>query len=86
MTGLALFIAVPVTLFANAIIQLLYGDNYVGAGTILAIHIWSAWFVFLGVAQLPWDITEGLTKLALQRTLLGAVINAGRNLTSANTI
>jgi PST family polysaccharide transporter len=80
MTGLSLLIAVPVTLFANAIIQILYGDNYAGAGTILAIHIWSAWFVFLGVAQLPWDTTEGLTKLALQRTLLGAVVNVAINL------
>jgi hypothetical protein len=29
-------------------------------------------FVFLGVAQGPWTINEGLTRLALVRTVIGA--------------
>jgi PST family polysaccharide transporter len=79
MTGLAFLIAIPVTLFSNIIIRLLYGDSFSGASTILSIHIWSVVFVFMGVAQLPWDATEGLTKLALLRTFLGAIINVVMN-------
>jgi PST family polysaccharide transporter len=79
MAGLALVIAVPMTLLSDVVIRLLYSAQYAGAGPILAIHIWAALFVFLGVAQSPWDISEGLTRLALLRTLLGAVINVAMN-------
>jgi PST family polysaccharide transporter len=37
-------------------------------------------FVFLGVAQAPWDMTENLMKLGLFRTVAGAVINVAMNL------
>jgi PST family polysaccharide transporter len=47
---------------------------------VLALHIWAAIFVFLGVAQDPWTIYEGLTKLALWRTAIGAVTNVALNL------
>jgi PST family polysaccharide transporter len=79
MAGLALLIAVPMTLLSDVVIRLFYSAQYAGAGPILAIHIWAALFVFLGVAQSPWDISEGLTRLALLRTLLGAVINVAMN-------
>lgn len=80
MTGIALVIAIPMTFLSDFIIRILYADDYVGAGPILAIHIWAALFVFLGVAQSPWDITEGLTKLAMIRTLIGALINISLNI------
>jgi PST family polysaccharide transporter len=76
----ALSIAVPMTFFSNYATKALYGNAYAGAGPILAVHIWSALFVFLGVAQGPWNIIEGLTKLALLRTSVGAVSNIVLNL------
>src|SRR5204862_6174352 len=54
---------------------LLYGAQYSGGGPILAVHIWAALFVFLGVAQGPWTINEGQTRLALFRTVIGAAAN-----------
>jgi PST family polysaccharide transporter len=80
MSGIALAIAVSMTFAADYVASLLYGEAYEGVGTILAIHIWAALFVFLGVAQSPWSINEGLTKLALVRTVLGAVANVVLNL------
>jgi PST family polysaccharide transporter len=80
MAGLALAIAVPMTFLSDLVIRLFYKEAYDGAGPILAIHIWSALFVFLGVAQSPWDLTEGLTKLTMRRTLAGAVVNVALNL------
>jgi PST family polysaccharide transporter len=80
MSGIALVIAVSMTFAADYVVRILYGDAYEGVGPILAIHIWAALFVFLGVAQGPWNINEGLTKLALMRTVLGAIANVVLNL------
>jgi PST family polysaccharide transporter len=80
MVLIALAIAVPMTFAAGYLATALYGNDYEGVGPILAIHIWAALFVFLGVAQSPWTINEGLTKLALLRTFVGAVANVFLNL------
>jgi PST family polysaccharide transporter len=47
---------------------------------VLAVHIWASVFVFLGVAQSPWDLSKNLLTLSLYRTLSGAIINAAMNL------
>jgi len=75
MAGVALAIAVPMTFASGIVASALYGSAYDGVGPILSIHIWAALFVFLGVAQNPWTINEGMTKLAFLRTSLGALAN-----------
>jgi polysaccharide transporter, PST family len=80
MSALGLGIAIPMTFLSGYVAKALYGDEYGGVGPILAIHIWAALFVFLGVAQSPWSINEGLTKLALARTITGAAVNVLLNL------
>jgi PST family polysaccharide transporter len=75
MAVLAYSIAVPMTFLSNYLILTLYGPSFNEAGTILAIHIWSGLFVFLGVARGVWIITEGFTKIALITTTSGAVAN-----------
>ncbi len=80
MVALALAIVVPVTLFARHLVVALYGPTFAEAGPILTIHIWTAVFAFLGVAQGPWFVIENLTKLSLNRTLGGAIVNVVLNL------
>lgn len=75
LAGIALLIAVPVTFLAGPIVHLLFGPQYAAAGPVLALHIWAALFVFLGVGQNCWVLAEGLMMLALPRTILGAVLN-----------
>jgi len=41
----------------------------------LMIHIWAGVFVFLLVSSGRWFIIENLTRLALLRNLIGAIIN-----------
>jgi O-antigen/teichoic acid export membrane protein len=65
---------------APYIIAGLYGDAYKGAETILAIHIWSSIFVFLGVARGKYLVTEGLLKFSLLATSLGAIMNIVLNI------
>jgi PST family polysaccharide transporter len=47
---------------------------------VLAVHVWASVFVFLGVAQAPWDISENLLKMSLYRTITGAIVNVLINL------
>ncbi len=79
MVLLALFVAVPMTFFSGWIIQILFGSAYSEAGPVLAIHIWSSVFVFLGLASGSGYLAENLQKLAFYRTLLGAIINVATN-------
>lgn len=78
--ALAISIVIPMSFFSGHVIRLLYGPDYFGAGPVLAIHIWAAIFVSLGVAQGPWTLNEGLMKLSLERTVIGAVVNVVLNL------
>ncbi|MBD2305819.1 flippase [Chroococcidiopsis sp. FACHB-1243] len=75
MVCLSIAIAIPMTFLSKTLVTGLFGQEYIAASSILTIHIWASLFVFMGVATSPWFITEGLTKLSLQRTLIGAIAN-----------
>lgn len=80
LAAIAYGIAILLTVFSNRLVLLLFGAGYAGAGAILAIHTWAALFVFLGIARGPWILNEGLMKLSLYSTVVGAVMNISLNL------
>ena len=80
MVWLGLFVAIIISMLANDIIILLYGDTYSRASDVLVIHIWSGIFVFLGVASGKWMILEGYTKQYLYRTISGVILNVIANI------
>lgn len=80
MTLTACLIGSLVALASHWIVRVLYSSGYSGAGSVLAVHVWASVFVFLGVAQSPWDVAENQLKLALYRTASGAVLNILMNL------
>jgi len=80
MTMTACVIGSAVALSSHAIIRVLYSNSYSGAAPVLAVHIWASVFVFLGVAQSPWDLSRNLLNLSLYRTVAGAIINIAINL------
>ncbi len=69
-----------VALASHVIVRVLYSNSYSGAAPVLAIHIWASVFVFLGVAQSPWNLSKDLLTLSLYYTLCGAIINVVLNL------
>ncbi|MBL9188270.1 MAG: flippase [Opitutaceae bacterium] len=73
-------LSVPVALCAPWIVRLAYGEAFVASGPILAVHIWSSIFVFLGVARGQWLVNEGLQRFYLVATLIGALANVLLNL------
>jgi polysaccharide transporter, PST family len=79
MVVLSLCIAIPVSLMSSWLIPIVFGSAYNAAGSVLSIHVWASFFVFMGVAQGPWDITENMTRIALFRMVSGAIINIGLN-------
>ncbi|NMG06331.1 flippase [Brasilonema sp. UFV-L1] len=77
---LSLVIALPMTFLSGTITSMLFGNAYAGAGPILAIHIWAALFVFMGLAISPWFNAESLAHLSMYITFMGAIINVVLNL------
>jgi O-antigen/teichoic acid export membrane protein len=80
MVWLAVAAALPMTFLSTPIVILLFGNAYEASGAVLAIHIWAAVFVFLGVASSKWFLAENRQRLDLQRTLFGALVNVALNL------
>jgi O-antigen/teichoic acid export membrane protein len=80
MVLLSVGVALPMTFLSTTIVTLLFGEAYAESGPVLAIHIWTAVFVFLGVASGKWFLAENRQILSFQRTALGAVVNVLLNL------
>ncbi|MBD2563022.1 MULTISPECIES: flippase [Nostoc] len=80
MTCISLAIALPMSFLSDKIIMVMFGSGYAEAGSILAVHIWTSLFVFMGLATSPWFIAEGLNHVSLGKTLFGAILNIILNL------
>jgi len=79
MVGIALLIAVPMTFLSDWIIDILFGNQYNEAGSVLMINIWAGIFVFLTVASGKYLTVENMTKKIFYRNLLGVIINISLN-------
>ncbi len=79
MSLLAIVVGSGIALCSHWIIHVLFADTYIDAAPVLAVHIWASIFVFMGVAQAAWDTSENLFRLALYRTLAGALSNVVLN-------
>jgi polysaccharide transporter, PST family len=80
MAFISIAISLPMTFLSGNIIMAMFGSGYAEAGPILAVHIWTSLFVFMGVATSPWFVAEGLNNVSLGKTLLGAILNIILNL------
>ncbi len=72
--------ALPLCLFADSVITLLYGKAYVGAATVLSIYVMSGVFAMMGHVREYWVAVENCTRLSLYSTSLGAIVNVVLNL------
>ncbi|MBX3303316.1 MAG: flippase [Nitrospira sp.] len=80
MVLMTIVVALPISLFSDWIVQLLYGVAYRDAGPVLMIHVWAGLFVALGTASNAWLLSESLQRIALYRTLSGAVTALALNI------
>jgi PST family polysaccharide transporter len=75
-----LLFSLILTFAANTVVTLLFGGNYLPAASVLVVHGWTIIFVFIGITQSGYEVTEGLTWFATCKTCIGAVLNIGLNL------
>lgn len=79
MLWMAIGVAFPVTIFGDWLINLLYGVAYHEASGVLILHIWASVFVFLGVANSKWLLSENLQVYSMINTSIGAICNIALN-------
>ncbi|HES59337.1 MAG TPA: flippase [Caldithrix sp.] len=79
MVVMAVTIAVVITFVSDWLILLLFGQAYEQAGTVLAIHIWGAIFVFFGAAWGKWMVIEGYQSTMFKMHLLSLAANISLN-------
>ncbi len=68
-------LALVVTLLANTIIDVTYGQIYSSSAFILKIHIWAGIFIFLRTVLSKWLIAEEKYKFSLVSQFSGALAN-----------
>jgi PST family polysaccharide transporter len=79
MSALSISVALAVTLLADRLVLLLFGHAYEASGAILAVHVWAAVAVFLGVASSQYLLVENLQKISMYRTTIGLLCNIALN-------
>lgn len=65
--------------WADDIVEILLGQDYLAGITTLKIHLFSIVPIFLGIAQGVWIINERKSKITLYRTSIGALLACGLN-------
>ncbi len=80
MAGISIGIALVMTFSSTALVRIVYGQDYLASGPILAIHIWAGVFVFLGLAGTIWTMVNGYQKFALMAALAGLASKVVLNL------
>jgi len=80
LAGLGLCVALPTAFLSGWLVRRLYGSDFIEAGPILAVHIWTGIPVALGLGKEYWLVAENLTRFSMFATLGGASVNVLLNL------
>ena len=75
----AYVIVIPVTLAAHWLVPILFGEEYAGAGLILAVLIWSNLFTSLEMARSGFLTAMNWTRIYLVTVSLGCALNIALN-------
>ncbi len=77
---LAIAIVIGMVLTADWIVAGLLGSSYQESARVLMVHVATNVFIFLGVVQAQWVLSENKTRVVLIQTVSGAAVNIGLNL------
>ena len=79
MVWLAILVCVPVIIFSQLIVDLLYGESYEQAAGILSVLICASIFGNIGLVSNRYFAAENLQKQVLYRSLVGVTMNVVLN-------
>ncbi|WP_236892797.1 flippase [Desulfoluna limicola] len=77
---IAFFISVLISFFAQDIVVILFGEQYLQSVPILIIYVWSIVFVYISNASTSYFLAENMQFHASLRLVFGAVINIALNM------
>lgn len=77
--GVSAIAAIMISVFAEPIINILYGDGYMSAVSALRIVTWSTAFSYLGVARSIWVVPNNQQRFEKYLAGIGAICNAVLN-------
>ena len=80
MVWIAIAIALPMTFLSDWVINLLYGEQYSQAGSVLMIHIWTGVAVSFGIVWSKWLLIENKQKMTVVFHVLAMTLNVAYNL------
>ncbi len=80
MALISIIVAIFLTLFANIVVETLYGNEYKEANNVLVLLAWAGLFTSVGCASAKWVVIEGYFLNALIRVVAAAIINIIANL------
>ncbi|MEG3861515.1 flippase [Microcoleus sp. herbarium12] len=72
-------VAIPISLLAPWIVNLLYGDKYANSAAVLAIYVWAQFGSNFGVARNTYFTIEGQLRYSLYLTVVGSFLNVSLN-------
>lgn len=78
--GVSIVLALGTSLLSRPLVAFVFGPAYEGAASVLAVHAWATVFVALGLGGGQFLVLENLTRIAFQRTFVGAALNIVLNL------
>lgn len=67
--------AIPITILAQPIIHILFGNDYIESVAILRIYIWSSLGLFLSMAVSQYLMSENLVKTIFWLNFIAMVLN-----------
>lgn len=76
---ISIIFGILISLFGWIAVDILYGQEYQKASSVLMISVWAGLFSYLGVARMTWLINENLQKYTVIYTMAGAVVNVVLN-------
>jgi O-antigen/teichoic acid export membrane protein len=79
LTWLAILIASGTSIFAEPLVQFMYGPQYKESVPILLVVIWGNVFSFQALVRGQWILLEGLQRTAWMFPLMGALSNVAAN-------
>ena len=80
MVWIAIAIALPMTFLSDWVVNLLYGEQYNQAGSVLMIHIWAGIAVSFGIVWSKWILIENKQKITIVFHVLSMFLNIIYNL------
>lgn len=80
MMWLSLTVALSLTFFSEHIVQILFGNSYIEASSVVKIQCWSGIFIFSGLVSNQWYLLEGKGHYIFYRNVLGVCINVVLNI------